>query len=98
MISYKEFKEYYMFLDVYLFDVFEQIKALNCFKIGYNTKYEGIIDVNSRYVTISFVYTDSEGNYTDDISSLRIPSEVLFDNDALNEWIQVNEANGAFNP
>lgn len=97
MISYKEFEEYYMFLDDYLFNVFEQIKTLNCFKIGYNTKYEGIIDINSRYVTISFVYTDFEGNYTDNISSLKIPSEVLFDDNALYDWIQINEVDGTFN-
>lgn len=97
MISYEEFKEYYMFLDDYLFNVFEKIKSLKCFNIGYNTQYEGIIDISSDSITIAFVYLDSNNNYTDYTESIKIPSDVIFNEDSLDEWIQINKANGAFN-
>ncbi|WP_287385666.1 hypothetical protein [Lachnospira sp.] len=86
-----------MFLDDYLFNTFEEIKSLKCFNIGYNTQYEGIIDISSDTITIAFVYLDSDGNYTDYTESLKIPSNVVFDEDALHDWIQINKANGAFN-
>lgn len=97
MISYEEFKEYYMFLDDHLFDIFEQIKSLKCFNIGYNTQYEGIIDISCENITIAFVYLDSENNYTDYTESLKIPSDIIFNEDLLHEWIQINEVNGTFN-
>ena len=93
MISYKEFEEYYMFLDDHLFNIFEEIKSLKCFNIGYNTQYEGIIDINSESITISFVYLDSDNNYTDYIQVLKIPSNILFNEDSLHEWIQINKVN-----
>ena len=98
MISYNEFREYYMFLDDYLFNIFEDIKSLKCFNIGYNTQYEGIIDISNESITIAFVYLDSEGNYTDYTASIKIPSDIVFDENALHEWIQVNKANGAIKP
>ena len=98
MISYSEFQEFYNFLDDYLFNVFEDIKYCKCFDIGDNTQYEGIIDISSENITIAFVYLDSENNYTDCTSSIKIPSSIIFNEDALHEWIQVNKANGAINP
>lgn len=97
MISYKEFEEYYMFLDDHLFNIFEEIKSFKCFNIGSNTQYEGIIDVTSDYITIAFVYLDLEGQYTDYTESFKIPSDIIFNEDMLYEWIQVNKANGAIN-
>lgn len=98
MISYKEFKEYYMFLDDHLFNIFEQIKSLKCFNIGYNAQYEGIIDISHENITIAFVYLDSENNYTNHIESVKIPSDILFNEDLVQEWIQINKVinNGAF--
>lgn len=98
MISYEEFEEYYIFLDDRLFDIFEQIKDLKCFNIGYNTQYEGIINISCNDVTISFVYLDYNNNYTDSIGSLKIPSHIIFDEDALYEWIQINKVNGTISP
>ena len=97
MISYKEFEEYYMFLDDHLFNIFEEIKSLKCFNIGYNTQYEGIIDVTSDNITIAFVYLDSNGQYTNYTESLKIPNYVIFNEDALHEWIQINKVNGTIN-
>lgn len=97
MISYKEFEEYYMFLDDHLFNIFEDIKSLKCFNIGYNTQYEGIIDITSDNITIAFVYLDSDGQYTDYTESFKIPSDVIFNEEALHEWIQINKVNGTFN-
>lgn len=95
MISYKEFEEYYMFLDDYLFNTFEEIKSLKCFNIGYNTQYEGIIDISSENITVAFAYLDCNGNYTDYTGDIKIPSNVIFNEEALHEWIQINKANGA---
>ena len=97
MISYDTFQEYYIFLDDHLFDIFEQIKSLKCFNLGNNTQYEGIINVTPDKVTIAFVYLNDNGEYTDFTESLDIPSRVLFNEDALYEWIQLEKVNGTFN-
>jgi len=97
MISYEEFEEYYMFLDDHLFNIFEEIKSLKCFNIGFNTQYEGIINITSQNITIAFVYLDSDGNYTDYTESIRIPSDILFNEDLIHEWIQINKVDGTIN-
>jgi len=97
MISYEEFEEYYMFLDDHLFNIFEEIKSLKCFNIGFNTQYEGIINITSQNITIAFVYLDSDGNYTDYTESMRIPSDILFNEDLIHEWIQINKVDGTIN-
>lgn len=97
MISYSDFQEYYMFLDDYLFNVFEEMKQCNCFSIGPYTQYEGIIEITSEYITIAYAILDENMDYTDYSNSVKIPSNIVFDNDKLHEWIQINKANESFN-
>lgn len=97
MISYKDFQEYYMFLDDYLFNAFEEIKSCKCFNVGCNTQYEGIIDISKDLITIAYAYLDEYGQYTEYTGSLQIPSNIVFNDDAFHEWIQVNKVHGSFN-